>query len=141
VKDAAIAPEFVETFPSDLQPGILYVSAAYSTAAHSCACGCGREVITPLSPAQWVLTFDGRVSIRPSIGNWAFPCQSHYVIERGEIRWARRFSESEIRRNRESDHRLLDDSKAAVDDAPAPSAGRWGRAWQRLRHHNERGHE
>ncbi|MEV6135183.1 DUF6527 family protein [Nocardia sp. NPDC051990] len=70
-----IVPVFVTSFPAELEPGHLYVSAQFSTAAHLCACGCGREVITPLSPAQWVLMFDGTVTIRPSIGNWALPCQ------------------------------------------------------------------
>lgn len=115
-----ILPEFVESFPGDLAPGVLYVSAPFSTAAHLCACGCGREVITPLSPSQWVLRFDGTVSIRPSIGNWALPCQSHYVIDRGQIRWAALMSKHEIQVNRESDHRMLDEARVA-------GAGWWRR--------------
>lgn len=103
-----IVPQFVTSFPSELEPGVLYVSATFSTTAHACACGCGREVIAPLSPAQWVLTFDGAVSLRPSIGNWGLPCRSHYVIDRGHIRWAGSFSAIEVRRNRESDDRALD---------------------------------
>jgi hypothetical protein len=85
-KAARIVPEFIETFPPDLSDGVLYVSATYSTAAHLCCCGCGHEVITPLSRSQWVLTFDGQVSLRPSIGNWALPCRSHYVIVGGQVR-------------------------------------------------------
>ncbi|MGI5238789.1 DUF6527 family protein [Dactylosporangium sp. CA-139066] len=103
----SIVPEFVESFPSPLQPGVLYVSVPYSTAAHLCCCGCGNEVVTPLSRSQWVLTLDGRVSLRPSIGNWALPCRSHYIIERGQVQWARTFTESQIRTNREDDRRLL----------------------------------
>ncbi|OSP09367.1 hypothetical protein B7W94_01850 [Microbacterium sp. LEMMJ01] len=117
-----IVPEFVASFPSDLEPGVLYVSTMFSTTAHACACGCGREVIAPLSPAQWVLTFDGTVSLRPSIGNWGLPCGSHYLIDRGRIRWAGRFTSSEVRRNREADGRAL--------DAARPSTTRsW---WRRL---------
>jgi hypothetical protein len=86
---------------------VLYVSTTYSTAAHLCCCGCGNEVITPLSRAQWVLTFDGQVSMWPSIDNWALPCRSHYVVDSGRVRWARRFSELEIRSNREDDCQLL----------------------------------
>jgi len=115
MKISHIVPEFVTSFPADLQPGYLYVSAPFSSAAHLCACGCGREVVTPLSPAQWVLTFDGTVSIRPSIGNWALPCQSHYVIDHGRIRWARAFTRDEVQRNRESDHQILDAAHAARD--------------------------
>ncbi len=102
-----IVPEFVETFPTKLRDGVLYVSPTYSTAAHLCSCGCGNEVITPLSRAQWVLTFDGQVSLRPSIGNWALPCRSHYVIDAGRVRWARGFSESQIKSNRDDDRNLL----------------------------------
>lgn len=109
----SIVPEFVMSFPEQLEPGRLYVSARFSSAAHLCGCGCGHEVITPLSPSQWVLTFDGTVSLRPSIGNWALPCQSHYVIDHGTIRWARAFTRDEIQRNRESDHHVLDASRAA----------------------------
>lgn len=108
---SGMIPEFTETFPTPLQPGVLYVSATYSTAAHLCCCGCQQEVITPLSPAQWVLTFDGKVSLRPSIGNWALPCRSHYVIRHGQVRWAQSYSDTEIKQNRESDRRLLAEAR------------------------------
>jgi hypothetical protein len=120
-----ITAEFVRSFPSELEPGRLYVSTLFSIASHLCACGCRREVVTPLSPVQWVLTFDGSVSVRPSIGNWALPCQSHYLIERGEVRWVRGFTREEIQRNRESDHRLLDTTHA--DDS-----GLWTRVLRRV---------
>jgi hypothetical protein len=118
----SVVPEFVTSFPEELKPGVLYISTEFSTAAHACACGCGREVITPISPAQWVLTFDGSVSLRPSIGNWASPCRSHYIIDHGAIRWARGFTREEVQRNRESDHRILDQANHARDG--------W---WSRLR--------
>ena len=54
-----------------------------------------------------MLTFDGTVTIWPSIGNWALPCQSHYIIDHGKIKWARNFTRDEIQLNRESDHRIL----------------------------------
>lgn len=119
-----MVPEFMTSFPEQLKPGHLYVSTHFSTAAHLCACSCGSEVITPLSPAQWVLTFDGTISMRPSIGNWALPCQSHYVIDHGAIRWARGFTRDEIQRNRESDHRTL-------DAAHATQGGWWSRLFHR----------
>jgi len=103
-----IEPEFVTAFPQPLDLGVLYVSIRFSTAAHLCACGCGREVITPLSPAQWSVTFDGKVSVWPSIGNWALPCRSHYVIEDGCVRWARDFTPAEVDENRQIDDRLLE---------------------------------
>lgn len=106
---SSIVPEFVVSFPKELEPGVLYVSAQFSTAAHLCACGCRREVVTPLSPAQWVLTFDGSVSVGPSIGNWGLPCQSHYVIDHGTVRWAKSLKQAQAVSNRESDHRILDE--------------------------------
>ena len=67
----------------------------YATTTHLCACGCGNKVVLPLSPADWQLYFDGeRVSLTPSIGNWQFPCQSHYWIRRNGIFWADRWSEA-----------------------------------------------
>lgn len=118
-----IDAHFLKSFPPQLESGVLYVSSHFSTAAHSCACGCGREVITPLSPAQWVLTFDGSVSLWPSIGNWTLPCQSHYVIDRGTIRWARDFTHNEIRRNQAEDGRVLETTRQSVRQ-------NW---WRRLR--------
>lgn len=42
--------KFVEFIPADLEEGIVYISVEYATAAHKCACGCGSEVNTPLTP-------------------------------------------------------------------------------------------
>ena len=79
--------EFVEFVPERLVDDTLYVSISYATAAHRCCCGCGREVVTPLSPTDWQLTFDGEtVSLYPSIGNWNFACRSHYWIENNGVR-------------------------------------------------------
>jgi hypothetical protein len=108
-----VVPEFVVSFPKELEPGVLYVSAQFATSAHLCACGCNREVVTPLSPSQWTVVFDGAVSVRPSIGNWTLPCRSHYVIDRGAVRWERCFTRHEARSNRESDHALLDEIQAS----------------------------
>ena len=92
---------FVEHFPDVLDEAVLYISMSFATAAHRCCCGCGNEVITPLSPRDWALTFDGEtVTLDPSIGNWSFPCQAHYWIVRGKVRWARRWTKEEIEENR-----------------------------------------
>jgi hypothetical protein len=67
----------------------IYISLRYSTASHLCCCGCGLEVVTPLNPAKWRLTERaGAVSLVPSIGNWSFPCRSHYWITANRVRWA-----------------------------------------------------
>ena len=97
-----LAHKFVEEIPDDLDAGILYVSMRFGTVVHKCACGCGEEVVTPLGPAEWQLTYDGRtVSLAPSIGNWSFACRSHYWIEGGNVRWARGFSGAEVARVRQ----------------------------------------
>ena len=96
--------EFVEYIPSELKDGTVYVSMTFATATHKCFCGCGNEVITPFSPTDWTLIFDGEsISLDPSIGNWNFPCQSHYWIRHNRVRWARRWSEKEISAGRAYD--------------------------------------
>lgn len=89
MKPTAIKHEFVESFPSQLDEGTLYVSIPYATAAHLCASGCGNKVVTPLSPVDWQLLFDGEtVSLTPSVGNWQYPCRSHYWIKNDRVVWA-----------------------------------------------------
>lgn len=82
-----LKPEFVDFIPVDLDNGKLYVSLKYCTAVHLCACGCGEKVVTPLRPDGWKLYFDGTVTLRPSIGNFEFQCQSHYYITENMIEW------------------------------------------------------
>ena len=97
MKQTALAHEFAEYIPEALQEGTLYISTRFATAVHKCACGCGSEVVTPLSPRDWKLIFDGEtVSLDPSIGNWSFRCQSHYWVRRNKVIWARRWSKREI---------------------------------------------
>lgn len=104
MKVEALSPVFVEFIPEALEDGKLYVSMSYGTAVHRCCCGCGQEVVTPLSPTDWRLTFDGeRISLHPSIGNWSFPCRSHYWIRENRIRWAEQWSASEVEAGRNAD--------------------------------------
>jgi hypothetical protein len=92
-----IEHRFVDDIPEQLDPSALYVSMRYATAVHLCCCGCGREVVTPLSPAQWRLTFDGEsVSLYPSIGSWNLPCRSHYIISSGNVIEAPSWSDEEV---------------------------------------------
>ena len=99
-----LRPEFGEFLPEKLTEGVLYISIPYATTAHACACGCGQQVVAPLSPTDWRLIFDGEtVSLEPSIGNWSFPCQSHYWIEHNRVRQTGRWSKAEIARGRERD--------------------------------------
>jgi hypothetical protein len=88
---------FVEFVPDCLDEGVLYISMPYATAVHRCACGCGHQVVTPLSPTDWSLTFDGEtVSLDPSIGNWSFPCKSHYWIWGGNVIWSNAWTPRKI---------------------------------------------
>ncbi len=90
MRRTTIVHEFVEFIPSELKEGTLYISIPYATAVHLCACGCGIKVVTPISPPEWLLRWDGdTVSLHPSIGNWQFPCRSHYWIMRNRVEWAR----------------------------------------------------
>lgn len=96
--------EFVEFIPEQLAERTLYVSIRYATAAHKCCCGCGKEVVTPLSPTDWELIFDGKsVSLYPSIGNWGFACRSHYWIRNNRVHWALPMSPTEIAAGRAYD--------------------------------------
>ena len=99
-----IRHKFVEFIPDVIEEGILYISIPYCTAIHKCVCGCGNEVVTPLSPTVWELVFNGKtVSLSPSIGNWSFKCQSHYFISNDHIRYARHWKDWEIDEGRKTD--------------------------------------
>jgi len=96
--------EVVVSIPETLQPNVLYVTVEGDIAGHLCACGCGREVITPLSPTDWSMHVDQRgVSLSPSIGNWTLPCRSHYYIWEGAVVWAGDMSERAIAAGRRRD--------------------------------------
>lgn len=99
-----INPVFVEYVPANLEQGDLYISIEYATATHLCCCGCANKVVTPFSPTDWQFCFDGEsVSLSPSIGNWSFPCGSHYWIKCNEVRWAPKWSRSRVNLNRQDD--------------------------------------
>lgn len=101
--------EFVDTVPDQIEDGIVYISLMYATAVHRCCCGCGHEVVTPLHPKQWSVTFNGEaISLSPSIGNWSFTCMSHYWIRTGQVHPARTFTRTEITRLRAEDAAVLD---------------------------------
>lgn len=101
---ATLEHRFVRSVPRELAPGILYVSMDYATAVHSCCCGCGEQVVTPLSPTDWKMIYDGAsVSLMPSIGNWQLPCRSHYVIRQGRVIEAEPWSAAQVAAERRRD--------------------------------------
>ena len=98
--------QFVEFMPQNLGEGVLYVSMTYVTASHLCFCGCDMKVVTPLSPTDWRLSFNGdTVSLDPSVGNWSYPCRSHYILRGNQVMWAGDMSARQIRDVRDSDAR------------------------------------
>jgi hypothetical protein len=101
MKRQTLTHEFVEYIPDELKEGTLYISMSYATAAHKCCCGCGNEVVTPLSPTDWTLIFDRKfITLDPSIGNWSFACRSHYWIRRGKVQWAGAWTQEKINAGR-----------------------------------------
>ena len=105
MRQRILEPRFVRQIPRELKDGVLYVSMEYGTVVHSCCCGCGLEIVTPLTPTAWHLTFDGEtVSLWPSVGNWNLPCKSHYVINRNRViemgYWSQERIEREQRRDK-----------------------------------------
>jgi len=118
--------KYVEHIPRDLDAGVLYVSKPFDTAAHLCACGCGTKIRTPLGPTDWhVKATRGGPTLSPSVGNWQEPCQSHYLIIKGEVIWARQWTKSEIREGREAEQR-----RAAAYFEGRNRRGVFRRAWR-----------
>lgn len=98
---------FIELAPDVLEEGVLYISMEYSSALHKCVCGCGNLVVTPFSPTDWRLIFDGKsVSLYPSIGNWNFDCRSHYWIKKNKVIFAKTWTDEEIKEGRDKDVKL-----------------------------------
>lgn len=95
---------FVRNVPRELEPGVLYISMEYATAVHSCCCGCGERVVTPFTPTDWHMTFNGEsVSLHPSVGNWNQKCRSHYVIRQGRVLEAGPWSNAQVEAERRRD--------------------------------------
>lgn len=99
-----VTHRFVEFVPAELEYGVLYISIEYATASHLCCCGCGMKVVTPLTPTDWKLVFNGEaVSLHPSIGNWGYKCRSHYWIRNGMVEWDFDWTGDEIAEGRKWD--------------------------------------
>jgi len=121
-----IDPVFVEFVPEQLEEGKLYVSDTYATASHKCCCGCGQRVVTPLNRKGWRLTVrDGAVTLYPSIGNWSFPCRSHYWIKHNRVILSYPMTQEEVEELRRLDavdaEKYLDtfESTSTFDSAEA----------------------
>jgi len=121
VKRTSVDHAFVDFMPSELVEGTLYLSIELAIAVHLCACGCGNKVVTPISPAEWQLIFDGdSVSLTPSIGNWEFPCRSHYWIKNDKVRWATAWTNEQVAASRQRDAWDVEDYFAHRKQPVAP---------------------
>jgi hypothetical protein len=121
----ALTHEFVEFVPRELRQGVLYVSIPYATVIHMCCCGCGQQVVTPLAPSQWTLSFDGKsISLHPSVGNWNFPCRSHYWIRNNQVLWAKQWTKAQIAAGQHLDAKAVRDEFAAVQPATTKTSAR-----------------
>ena len=141
-----LEPIFIEFIPEELEDGKLYVSEEYSTAVHKCCCGCGLKVVTPLKAKGWKLTRVGdTVTLYPSIGNWSFPCQSHYWIRRNHLQWSYQMTPEEIAACRRGDIGVKEQSRHPVavpvvskptqpdsSSASTRKKGLWSRLWEFL---------
>ena len=139
MRHSVLEHQFIETFPEALEPGVLYLSLEFGSAAHSCCCGCGEEVVTPLTPTDWKITYDGEtITLHPSVGSWTLKCRSHYVIHRNRVIEAPPWSDAEVTAERRRDRRAKEahygsnaDSDVAVSVADVeasqtlPAASRW----------------
>ncbi|MFL9897867.1 DUF6527 family protein [Paraburkholderia fungorum] len=149
---SVLEPVFVKTIPRELELGRLYVSMEYGTISHSCCCGCGNEVVTPLTPTDWSLTFDGEhISLWPSVGSWNLPCQSHYVVKSSRVieagPWRREKIDEQLAREKAArakryghEFEQYEPAQAAptrVVDAHVPMQERpigfWKRLWKMVR--------
>ena len=118
---ARLEPRFVEEMPEPLEPGVFYVSLEHRSMLHLCACGCGEEVSLPLTPLDWHFTYDGEdISVWPSVGSWSLPCRSHYVVDRGRVRWASDWSEEGVAAGRRRDRRRREEREAPEVEATEP---------------------
>lgn len=133
MRQLSFVPLYVEVMPEDIEPGNLYISKRFRTAAHLCACGCGLRVVTPLKPAKWQLSeVGGLVSLSPSVGRWQLPCKSHYWIHESKVLWSTAFSEEEMQSVLERDRRELS-AYYAARRKPRWLPGVVWTLWRRLR--------
>lgn len=126
---------FADEIPEELAELTLYISFEFATAIHLCVCGCGNESVTPLRRTDWRLIYDGKVTLSPSVGNWALPCRSHYLIVNEEVVWAGQWDQKRIDIGRELDRRAKrrffdeepDDEDDHDRDESRPTRSWWNR--------------
>ena len=76
---------------------LLFLLTVYPVAASS-----ADDAQTSQNRPHWSFELKGGL-FYPSIGNWQFPCKSHYWISGGEIRWAEEWTPEQIEAGREAE--------------------------------------
>lgn len=118
--------KLIDHLPIKLEPEILYVSQEFEIAGHLCACGCGSKIITPLGVNEWSFSVcNGKPTLKPSIGNWQLPCQSHYWIEDGEILWSYKWSEDKIKAGRLAEEQRRKEYYDKMEKTPTHTFSIW----------------
>ena len=90
----------VETIPTQLEDGYLYVSRKYNTAVHRCCCGCGNRSVTPTTANGWKLLLTGDTpTLPPSVWQRRFPLPLALLDPRrhGEVAAAHQRGSNRIR--------------------------------------------
>lgn len=135
MKAKGLTPVFTEYIPSHLEQETLYISMEYDTAVHLCACGCGARTVTPFGAHDWSLTYDGTVSLRPSVGNGQQPCRSHYYIKGNRIDWLPPISAAA------TNAATIRDRAAHTQPTATPNRSTrtswWRRLWNRITHNHK----
>lgn len=137
-----LSHQFVDFIPEDLEERTLYVCVSFATVVHKCCCGCGSEVVTPLSPTDWKVTFNGEtISLHPSIGNWSFKCRSHYWVQNNRVEIAAQWSHERVDAGRREDYLIKRNLSEPERDGletvtttnepktPEPKKPWWKRLW------------
>jgi hypothetical protein len=105
-----VSHRFVERVPTPLEDGVLYVSIEFGTVIHKCCCGCGDKVVTPLTPVDWAVAYNGQsISLYPSIGRWDATCRSHYWIRNNRVHWSQQWSRRKVNALKRREAELRDD--------------------------------
>jgi hypothetical protein len=142
IRHRTLEHRFVRNVPRELESGVLYISMEYATAVHFCCCGCGERVVTPFTPTDWHMTFDGdSISLHPSVGNWNQKCRSHYVIQQSRVLEAGAWTNAQVEAERLRDKKAKasyygrlnevsgseygDSSTPAMQGSAQPSSSIW----------------
>jgi len=86
IRKESVTPEYIEFMPEvdDMKENTIYISLKFSVTGHRCLCGCGSLTILPINNDGWNMTDnDNKLTFTPSVGNFQYPCKSHYIITKG----------------------------------------------------------